>query len=68
MTVPYWYAGDSAAVVLAQVTALAALVEKETGLTAYAPRTGCPLTKAPPEEPAGLMARVTEELRGRYGG
>ncbi len=29
--------GDSAAVVLAQVTALAALVEKETGLTAYAP-------------------------------
>ncbi|MFJ3139686.1 hypothetical protein ACIPK5_27770 [Streptomyces sp. NPDC086843] len=68
MTVPYWYAGDSAAVVLAQVTALAALVEKETGLTAYDPRTGCPLTKAPPEEPAGLMARVTEELRGRYGG
>ncbi|MEW1685777.1 hypothetical protein [Streptomyces sp. NPDC093594] len=53
MTVPYWYAKDSAAVVLAQVTALAALVERETGLTAYDPQTGCPLTDAPPGRRSG---------------
>ncbi|MEZ3179229.1 hypothetical protein KYY02_11170 [Streptomyces pimonensis] len=35
ITVPYWYAGDNAAVVRGTVFALSAIVEKGTGLTAY---------------------------------
>ncbi|WP_460066633.1 hypothetical protein [Streptomyces sp. YKOK-I1] len=68
ITVPYWHAGDGAAVVLGQVSALAAIVEKETGLTAYDPQTERPLTETPPEGPVGLMSRITEDLRSRYGG
>ncbi|MEU8651486.1 hypothetical protein [Streptomyces sp. NPDC048737] len=37
VTVPYRHAGDDAVAVLGKVSALAAVVEKETGLTAYAP-------------------------------
>lgn len=68
ITVPYWHAGDDAAVVLVQVSALAAIVEKETGLTAYDPQTERPLMETPPAGPIGLMSRVTEDLRNRYGG
>ncbi|MFJ2829058.1 hypothetical protein ACIPC1_16030 [Streptomyces sp. NPDC087263] len=35
ITVPYWHTGDRAATVLGKLFALSALVEKETGLTAY---------------------------------
>ncbi|WP_225834196.1 hypothetical protein [Streptomyces sp. NK08204] len=68
ITVPYWHAGDDAAVVLGQVSTLAAIVEKETGLTAYDPQTERALAEAPPEGSVGLMSRITEDLRSRYGG
>ncbi|MBP5862373.1 hypothetical protein QBA57_18785 [Streptomyces scabiei] len=68
ITVPYWHAGDDAAVVLGQVFALAAVVEKETGLTAYDPQAERPLAEAQPEGSIGLMSRITEDLRSRYGG
>ncbi|MFE8986516.1 hypothetical protein ACFYMI_01640 [Streptomyces collinus] len=67
VTVPYWHAGDDAAAVLGQVSALAAIVEMETGLTAYDPQTERPLVK-PPEDSIGLMSRITEVLRSRYSG
>jgi hypothetical protein len=54
--------------VLGQVSALAAIVEKETGLTAYDPQTERPLVETPPEGSIGLMSRITEDLRSRYGG
>lgn len=65
---PYWHAGDDAAVVFGQVSVLAAIVEKETGLTAYDPQTERPLTETPPEDLVGLMSRITEDLRSDYGG
>ncbi|MFF7111844.1 hypothetical protein ACFY91_05985 [Streptomyces albogriseolus] len=68
ITVPYWHAGDDAAVVLGQVSTLAAIVEKETGLTAYDPQTESPLVETPPEDSIGLTSRITEDLRSRYSG
>ncbi|MEV1078329.1 hypothetical protein AB0I98_08755 [Streptomyces sp. NPDC050211] len=68
LTVPYWHAGDRAAVVLGKVFALSAIVEKETGLTAYDPQVERPLAEASPQSVIGLMSRTTEDLRSRYGG
>ncbi|GAA5006713.1 hypothetical protein GCM10023335_24390 [Streptomyces siamensis] len=68
ITVPYWHAGNDAAVVLDKVFALAGVVEKETGLSAYDPQAERPLTETPPHDAAGLMSRITEDLRSRYGG
>jgi hypothetical protein len=68
ITVPYWHAGDDAAIVLGKVFALAAIVEKETGLTAYDPQVERPLAEAPSQDPIGLMSRITEDLRSRYSG
>lgn len=67
ITVPYWHAGDDAAVVLGKVFALSAIVEKETGLTAYDPQTEHPLAETQPQGTIGLMSRITEDLRSRYG-
>ncbi|CAK7287862.1 hypothetical protein ACNFR7_30630 [Streptomyces sp. RM1] len=67
ITVPYWHAGDRAAIVLGQVSALAAIVEKETGLTAYDPQTERPLVGTPPEGSIRPVPRITEDLRSRYG-
>ncbi|MFJ3943877.1 hypothetical protein [Streptomyces griseoaurantiacus] len=68
ITVPYWHAGDDAEVALGQVSALAAVIEKETGLTAYDPQTERPLTETPPGGSIELMSRISEDLRSRYGG
>jgi hypothetical protein len=68
ITVPYWHAGNDAAIVLDKVFALAAIVEKETGLTAYDPQVERPLRETPPQGATGLMSRITEDLRSRYGG
>ncbi|MEV7036106.1 hypothetical protein AB0N99_38505 [Streptomyces sp. NPDC093272] len=68
ITVPYWHAGDEASVVLSLVSALAAAVEKETGLTAYDPQTEHPLMEAPMEDSIRLMSRITDDLHSRYGG
>ncbi|MFI1293095.1 hypothetical protein ACH4VM_32415 [Streptomyces sp. NPDC020792] len=68
ITVPYWHAGDDAAVVLDQVFALAAIVGSETGLTAYDPQVERPLPETPLQGATGLMSRITEDLRSRYGG
>ncbi|WP_053847552.1 hypothetical protein [Streptomyces sp. NRRL B-24085] len=68
ITVPFWHAGNDAADVLGKVFALAAVVEKETGLTAYDPQTERPLMETQPQGLAELMSGVTEDLRSRYGG
>ncbi|MFE7074471.1 hypothetical protein ACFU96_30740 [Streptomyces sp. NPDC057620] len=68
ITVPYWHAGDDAAVVLDKVFALAAIVEKETGLAAYDPQVERPLRETPLQGATGLMSRITEDLRSRYSG
>ena len=68
ITVPYWHAGDEAAKVLRDVFALAAVVEKETGLTAYDPQVERPVAETPPQEAVLVMSRVTGDLRSRYGG
>ncbi|MGV9322163.1 hypothetical protein [Streptomyces sp. NPDC003660] len=67
ITVPYWHTGDDAAAVLDKVSALASIVEKETGLTAYDPQLNRALTEGQPEEAAELMSRIAEDLRSRYG-
>ncbi|WP_432080427.1 hypothetical protein [Streptomyces sp. WAC 04229] len=68
VTVPYWHAGDDAAVVLGKVFALSAIVEKETGLNAYDPQMERPLAEIQTQGAIGLMSRITEDLRDRYGG
>ncbi|MEV7786250.1 hypothetical protein AB0O72_12705 [Streptomyces sp. NPDC088106] len=68
ITVPYWHAGNDAAVVLGKVFTLSAIVEKETGLTAYDPQVERPLADASTQCVIGLMSRTTEDLRSRYGG
>jgi hypothetical protein len=65
--VPYWHAGDNAAVVLGKVFALSAIVEKETGLTAYDPQAELPLADLSPKHAIELMSRTTTDLRSRYG-
>lgn len=68
ITVPYWHAGDDAAVVLGKVFTLSAIVEKETGLTAYDPQMERPLTEIQTRGATELMSAITEDLRSRYGG
>ncbi|WP_329165607.1 hypothetical protein OHB49_38925 [Streptomyces sp. NBC_01717] len=68
ITVPYWHVGDGASTVLGKLFALSAIVEKETGLTAYDPQAEMPLADAPPQQAMGIMSRVTTDLRTRYGG
>ncbi|MFD6907308.1 hypothetical protein [Streptomyces sp. NPDC060077] len=68
ITVPYWHAGNDAAGVLGKVFTLSAIVEEETGLTAYDPQVDRPLADASPQCVIGLMSRTTEDLRSRYGG
>jgi hypothetical protein len=68
VTVPYWHAGDDAAVVLGKLFALSDVVEKETGLTAYDPQIERPLAETQPQGPIELMSRITNDLRSRYGG
>ncbi|MFJ3621815.1 hypothetical protein ACIPSH_27245 [Streptomyces iakyrus] len=68
ITVPYRHAGDDAAVVLGKVFALSAIVEKETGLTAYDPQMERPLAEIQTRGATELMSTITEDLRSRYGG
>ena len=68
ITVPYWHAGHDAEVVLDKVFALSAIVEKETGLTAYDPQLERPLTDGQPEAATEVISRITEDLRSLYGG
>ncbi|MFJ3304697.1 hypothetical protein ACIPSA_16535 [Streptomyces sp. NPDC086549] len=68
ITVPYWHTGHDAAVVLGKVFALAAVVEKETGLTAYDPQVERPLAETPPQDAVGMMSQIAEDLRSRFGG
>ncbi|ROQ32080.1 hypothetical protein EDD98_1052 [Streptomyces sp. PanSC19] len=68
ITVPYWHTGDRAATVLSKLFALSALVEKETGLTAYDPQTETPLAETSPQQGRSIMSGVTADLRKRYGG
>ncbi|MFD0316312.1 hypothetical protein [Streptomyces flavalbus] len=68
ITVPYWHAGDEAAVVLGKVFALSSIVENETGLTAYDPQAERPLAEIQPLGQIGLLSRITKDLRSRCGG
>lgn len=68
ITVPYWHTGDDAAVVFGKLFALSAVVEKETGLTAYDPQIERPLAETQPQGLIELMSRITNDLRSRYGG
>ncbi|MFD9241151.1 hypothetical protein ACFV0D_04295 [Streptomyces sp. NPDC059556] len=68
ITVPYWHTGDRAATVLGKLFALSALVEKETGLTAYDPQVEMPLAETSPDQAMSIMSGVTTDLRNRYGG
>ncbi|NEA49881.1 hypothetical protein [Streptomyces sp. SID10815] len=47
---------------------LSTIVEKEAGPTAYGPETKPPLAEIQPQGAIGLMSRITEDLRSRYGG
>lgn len=66
VTVPYWHVGDGAATVLGTLFDLSAIVEKETGLTAYDPQVEMPLADTPPQQAMGIMSRITTDLRNRY--
>ncbi|MER7539554.1 hypothetical protein ABTX77_32950 [Streptomyces sp. NPDC097704] len=68
ITVPYWHTGDRAATVLGKLFALSALVEKETGLTAYDPQVEMALAETSPQQGMSIMSGVTTDLRNRYGG
>lgn len=57
----------TAAVILGKVFALSAIVEKETGLTAYDPQAERPLAQASTQGAIALMSRTTEDLHRRYG-
>ncbi|MEU1489494.1 hypothetical protein ABZ456_04440 [Streptomyces sp. NPDC005776] len=67
ITVPYWHAGDAAAVALDKVFALSKIVEMEIGLTAYDPQMELPVADMTPHRSAALMSRITGDLRSRYG-
>lgn len=68
ITVPYWHADAAAEGVIAQLLALSAIVEKETGLTAYDPQIGMPLADASLPQATEIMSSVATDLRSRYGG
>ncbi|WP_380283694.1 hypothetical protein [Kitasatospora purpeofusca] len=55
MNVPYWHQGEEAEKVMALVYGLAAIVEEETGLSAYDPQTGDLLTASRTAEAAAMM-------------
>ncbi|MFE6868167.1 hypothetical protein ACFVFS_16580 [Kitasatospora sp. NPDC057692] len=55
MTVPYWHRGEQAERVMALVYGLAAIVEEETGLSAYDPQTGDLLTASRAPEATAMM-------------
>ncbi|MCM2422825.1 hypothetical protein [Streptomyces sp. RKAG293] len=67
ITVPYWHSGDQAASVFSKILALAAVVERETGRTAYDPQVEQPLFGQHPQHSIALMSTVTDDLRSRYG-
>lgn len=59
ITIPYWHTGDKAAQVLSQAYALAAMVERETGLRAYDPQVERPLSELPPQHGTAIMSSIT---------
>ena len=67
LSVPYWHAGERAAQVFQIVSAIVAIVERETGLMAFDPQTGSPFT-ATPESAVSIMSTNAHDLRSRYGG
>ncbi|MGW8887366.1 hypothetical protein [Streptomyces sp. NPDC055749] len=67
ITVPYWHAGEAASAALGKVFALSAIVEKETGLTAYDPQMELPVADMAPQHSTALLSQITGDLRSRYG-
>ncbi|MGW6143111.1 hypothetical protein [Streptomyces sp. NPDC055140] len=68
ITVLYRHNGDGAVRVLGKLFSLCALVEKETGLTAYDPQVEMPLAETSPHQAMSIMSSVTTDLRNRSGG
>ncbi|MEU5614081.1 hypothetical protein AB0H03_36155 [Streptomyces sparsogenes] len=44
------------------------VLEATEGAAADDPQTGSPLMETPPGDSIGLMSRITEDVRSRYGG
>ncbi|NUS31372.1 MAG: hypothetical protein HOV92_45165 [Streptomyces sp.] len=63
ITIPYWHTGDKAAQALNQAYALAAVVERETGLQAYDPQVELPLSELPPQHGTAIMSSITNAAR-----
>lgn len=66
LSVPYWHAGERATQVLHIVSAIVAIVERETGLIAFDPQTESPF-KATTESAISIMSTNAQDLRSRYG-
>lgn len=67
ITIPYWHTGDKAAQALSKAYALAAIVERETGLQAYDPQVELPLSELPPQHGTAIMSSITNAARAHLG-
>jgi hypothetical protein len=66
ITVPYWHSGDDAGRVIAMAYALAAVVERETGLEGYDPQVERPVSELAQADAEGILSQIAEDIRARY--
>jgi hypothetical protein len=67
LSVPYWHMGERADQVFEIVSAIVAIVERETGLVAFDPQADGPFTDSH-DSAVSIMSANTQDLRSRYGG
>nr|WSX77653.1 hypothetical protein OH826_29675 [Streptomyces sp. NBC_00899] len=67
LSVPYWHDGERAAQVFQIVSAIVAIVERESGLIAFDPQAEGPFT-ASIDSAVSIMSGTAQNLRSRYGG
>lgn len=67
ITVPYWHTGDEVGRVLGMVYALAAIIERETGMQGYDPQVELPVSELSPPHGIAMMSTITNDLQNRFG-
>ncbi|MEU4035771.1 hypothetical protein [Streptomyces collinus] len=67
ITVPYWHTGDAVGRVLGMVYALAAIIERETGMQGYDPQVELPVSELSPPHGIAMMSTITNDLQNRFG-
>lgn len=67
ITVPYWHTGDQARRVFGMLYALAAIIERETGMQGYDPQVELPVSELSPPNGIAIMSTITNDLHERFG-